>query len=251
MTSLAERRLYVLRNWKAIEHEFSHNVLRRAPVEEKHPVRVLLTTPHEAIDPAIANGLRDPYSGHIATLTQRALTSAGVAATVISPCLHRARCDQNRIRGLVRGGDMVAELHEYGCTNVPWLHIDVHSFFNDASPLPTGWGRGVNIITLCGDDAQARSARRMQKVLRDHVPSAPEARVVSMDRYPTTDTDDDSNAQTEWSRSRGMMSLLVELPVRSKDHTQCSDDSCWLCSYADAPAYANALAAYCAATLSG
>ena len=145
--------------------------------------------------------------------------------------------------------ELKAYKDKYGRTNVPWLHIDVHSFSSDAPRLPAGWGRGVNIITLCDDDAQARSARHMQRVLNNHVPSAPKSHVVSMDRYPTTDTDDNSNAQTEWSRSRGMMSLLVEFPVHSAGQRQCSDDSCWLCSYADAAVYADALADYCTASV--
>jgi hypothetical protein len=246
---LAERRVYALRHWDAIGREFSDAVLRRAPVAEQRPTRVLLTTPNEAMDPSIADGLRDPFSGQIAALTHGALAARGVASTVISPFLHRSRCDQNRIRGLVLGGDMVAELHRYGHLGEPWLHIDVHSFSSDAPQLPAGWGRGVNIITLHGDRAQLQTARRMQQIFCAHVPSAPAAHVVPMDRYPTTDTDGDSNAQTEWSRSRGMMGLLVELPVEANGRGHCADDSCWLSAHASAAAYAEALAAFCADAL--
>ena len=79
---LAQRRSYLLRNAPALYEEFVSDVLSRKTPPTRLPCRVLLTTPHDAIDATIADGLRDPHSGAIAHKAQALIRAADVEADI-------------------------------------------------------------------------------------------------------------------------------------------------------------------------
>jgi hypothetical protein len=223
------KRAYMLENIEVIMKEFVEGVLRSKENEGSCvPDEFLLTCPHAAEEVEVRSFLRDPHTVEVCERTKHYLSMGGHPCTIIAPSVHRKHYDQNRIKGLIMAGDCVVELHRYGAKDRKFMHIDVHSFFlGDRFGLPKGWGKGINIITLHGDKEQHRFAVKLKDYIDKNITDGENATVVEMDAYPKDWKDENSNSLTEWSRSLGKMSVLIEIPCKFHGSQICHDDSCW------------------------
>jgi hypothetical protein len=117
------------------------------------------------------------------------------------------------------------ELERHGFSMREVVHLDIHTF-TGSSP-PTDWGSGLNIICIEGAHEQISFANKF-KVFFDHLDNSKfkQTKVIVMPRRPQNADDENSNAIIEWSRSRGALALLLEVPVeQTKFH--CATDECW------------------------
>ena len=228
---LARYRSDVLRDHDAYRDEFVRDVLRRARASDRRRAsRALLVTAPHAVVRGVADRAGDPCTERLADALGRAVTS-----TVIKARRHRSEADQNRIAGLFGACDMMPTLRRVHRSARHALHVDVHSFFPEVY-LPDGWGTGLNLICLHGDDEQHALAARLRDHLRARLRECP-VTIVVMEAYPVSEHDANSNAICEWARTRGMRSVLIEFPVRLEDGT-------WRLAHHTADEYARALGAF-------
>ena len=224
------RKAYVLDNLESIINEFVEVPLqfKEENVTECGATEFLLTCPHAAQERETKSFLRDPHTLQVCETVRDYLSVEGYSCKVVAPSIHRKHHDQNRMKGLILACDCVVQLHKYEGKKRQFMHIDIHSFFlGDKFRLPKGWGRGVNIITLHGDKNQNRFAIKLKEHLDSNITDCENATVVAMDSYPKDWEDDNSNSLTEWSRSLGRMSVLIEVPCKFHGDKICHDDSCW------------------------
>jgi hypothetical protein len=194
--------------------------------------RILLTAPHAA---AIAEPLDDPCTKSIANALD-----VNVREHLYLPCqtyiatqgrTYPRPADQNRLWSIPLVNDVAKGVMEHANKNdgnlSDTIHIDVHSFTvtdtaNTNNELPSGWGTGLNILTLFGDESQLEMAQRMKRSIDNALCNVkcykgnkmPETTVVMHTSFPQSVCDDESNAMIEIARYYGAMSVLIEFPTR-------------------------------------
>jgi len=180
--------------------------------------RALLVTGPHACQASFPDD--DPFSDALALALHDSAVRRGGAcdAACVLARVSRAAYDQNRLVGLLEARDMWPRLEEWrtarGGSLRDVLHVDMHTYTGNAAHLPEGWGRGLNFICLHGDLEQRRLAETLARAV-DATPGwpLPPSTVVPMGRLPRSLDDDDGNAQIEWARHHGALSVLVECPV--------------------------------------
>ena len=191
-----------------IEHDRSHDGPKR---------EILVTAPHASNK---QNPIDDPCTHRIAQgLNAYIPTCLNVNCATFIASRARTHADQNRLAGLLEADDLYPQLKRYlvakGRSLGDVLHVDVHSFQPNVGKLPKGWGRGINILHLLGDEKQRGFAQRMAASLNMTLDGLiPPATVVEHPKLPRTPADDDGNAMIEWSRHHGGLGVLLELPVQ-------------------------------------
>ena len=216
---------------------FVHGPLYGATPDTTRPFEtVLVTAPHDAVDPSIRDTQRDPYSGAIARSVHEKFGAAYPSELCIARA-HRSVGDQNRMHGLLAAADMIFALAALDAADMSRvLHLDVHTYDKDR-PMP-GWCDGINIILPHGDEALRRVAARIGGALQRRIAT----RIVEMERRPVDVRDEDSNALIDWTRHRGATSLLLEFPTRQTQPACSADDAGWECAHGFTPrAFAQAV----------
>ncbi len=202
----------------------------RGSTRPKH--RILLTAPHAA---AISEPLDDPCTRSIAEqLEKKVRERLGLQCKTCIASVGRVHADQNRLWSIPLVNDVASAVIEHAQDSAnrlsDTLHVDVHSFTvtdsaNTSNPLPTGWGTGLNILTLYGDKSQYEMAQRMKLKIDQAFMGVqcyngtpmPQTTVVMHPEYPDSVHNDESNAMIELSRKYGAMSILIEFPTVLND----------------------------------
>ena len=226
----ALKRANVVADWTYYE-EFVANPLRFTNMGFWNPRnRFLVTCPHSA---SVPDDVHDrPFRDPLSSVVGNAVAQALMAPPCICAQVHRKVFDQNRLSGLYYACDMMIglrvhreELERNGFSMKEVVHLDIHTF-TGSSP-PTGWGSGLNIICIEGADEQISFAKKF-KLSFDMLYNTKfeQTKVIVMPRRPQNADDENSNAIIEWSRSRGALALLLEVPVEQTTF-HCATDECW------------------------
>jgi hypothetical protein len=179
---------------------------------------LLVTAPHGSKSD---NLIDDPCSGEVARKIQGVCIKEAILCRCFVSCRSRVEGDQNRFDGAFLMDDVAQKVVSLSNKNgghlSKFLHVDVHSFLSSDKELPKGWGKGINILHLKGDEQQRAACEEFKKKIDPILKGVlPLSRVVEHPKLPRSIHSEESNAMIEISRFLGALSFLIELPTHQK-----------------------------------